>query len=136
MLSVFMGRTCNGSKWREELKSIEGIDWFDPVVADWNEEAKRNELVHRFRDDVLLHVVTPKMLGVLPIAEVIDDSNKHPERVLFVVKDTDEDAIFDKDVRKSLKSVKRMVMDNNATVLEWEELPTYFKNLRDECQEG
>ena len=36
---VFLGGTCNGSKWRNELIPSLNVDYFDPVVEDWNEEA-------------------------------------------------------------------------------------------------
>lgn len=31
-MKVFLGGTCNNSTWREELKPLLKIDYFDPVV--------------------------------------------------------------------------------------------------------
>ena len=128
MLRVFMGGTCNGSKWRELFKGIEGIEWFDPVVPDWNEEAQENELRHRAVDDILLYVITPKMTGVYSIAEVVDDSNKQPGRVVFSYTDIDEDSVFDNHSLKSLKAVANMIQKNGATYVPFDELESWFKS--------
>ena len=44
---VFLGGTANGSKWREILKPMLRIDYFDPVVPHWNDEARCRELKER-----------------------------------------------------------------------------------------
>jgi hypothetical protein len=49
-MKIFLGGTCNGSKWREELiTKLEeiGIDYFNPVVSVWNEEAQKREIEER-----------------------------------------------------------------------------------------
>ena len=43
---VFLGGTCNKSKWRDELIDLLKIDYFNPVVDDWNEEAQKEEKKH------------------------------------------------------------------------------------------
>jgi len=37
MKRVFLGGTCNNSKWRDVLIPRLKIDYFNPVVDDWNE---------------------------------------------------------------------------------------------------
>ena len=44
MKKVFLGGTVNGSKWRSRFKEELMIDYFDPVVDDWNEAAYEREL--------------------------------------------------------------------------------------------
>lgn len=61
------------------------IDYFNPVVDDWNEEAYEEELRQRELCDYCLYTITPKMLGYYSIAEVIDDSNKRPDKTIFCV---------------------------------------------------
>jgi len=80
---VFLGGTCNESTWREELIPKLKIDYFNPVVDNWTDEAYQNELRERIECCFVLYVITPKMHGVYSIAEVVDDSNKKPERTLF-----------------------------------------------------
>lgn len=129
MIKVFMGGTCNGSKWREDLKSIEGIDWFDPVAPDWNEEAKLNEMQHRQSDDYLLYVLTPRMVGFYSIAELVDDSNKAPKRVVFSFLKEDDDAEFNKHDLKSLHAIAQMVINNGGTYIPYSELNSWFSSL-------
>lgn len=38
-MKVFLGGTVNGSKWRDVMKEKLIIDYFDPVVDDWNDAA-------------------------------------------------------------------------------------------------
>jgi len=114
---VFLGGTCNESTWRDELISKLKMDYFNPVVEDWKPSDQEEEIKQRQLCDYVLYVITPKMKGVYSIAEVVDDSNKRPEKTVFCVLPTDEDAEFDKGQLKSLDMVKKMVEENGAVVL-------------------
>ena len=112
---VFLGGTCNGSKWREEIKPLLKIDYFDPVCdGEWNEEAYQRELHERETSDFVIYVITPKMTGVYSIAEVVDDSNKRPEKTLFCYITADEGEVFSKAQLKSLIAVAKMVENNGG----------------------
>lgn len=87
MKKVFLGGTCNGSTWRDELIEMLEIDYFNPVVDDWTEECYQEELRQREICDYCLYVITPKMTGVYSIAEAVDDSNKRPEKTVFCILD-------------------------------------------------
>ncbi len=118
-MKVFLGGTCNESKWRDVLKkSLDAvsIDYFDPVVDDWNEEAQQREIRERKNCEYVLYTITPKMSGVYSIAEAVDDSNKRPDKVIFVVvgKDGNE---FDEGQLKSLSQVGKMVEENGGKYL-------------------
>ena len=118
---VFLGGTCNGSTWRNRMMIYlfdEGIDYFNPVVDDWNDKAMRNELQERKTCDFCLYVITPKMEGVYSIAEVIDDSNKRPEKTVLVLLQEDDHEMFTRTQWKSLKSVARMVLGNGGRVFD------------------
>lgn len=83
---VFLGSTCNNSKWRDEIKPLLKIDFYDPVCCgEWNEEAYQRELYERKTADFVMYVITPKMAGFYSIAEVADDSNKRPEKPYSVI---------------------------------------------------
>lgn len=120
MNRVFLGGTCNNSKWRSLVKKALEIGYFDPVVEDWTEECKEEELKQREECDYCLYVITPRMKGVYSIAEAVDDSNKRPEKTLFCILRFDEEFCFDKQEYNSLKEVRNLVERNGAKV---------FKNL-------
>ena len=94
MIKVFLGGTCNESKWREMLISRLKIDYFNPVVDDWTPECMEEELKQRKLCDYVLYVITPLMTGVYSIAEVIDDSNKQPEKTIFCYLPVDKEKFF------------------------------------------
>ena len=113
MKKVFLGGTCNESTWRDELIPMLEIDYFNPVVADWTPECMAEEIRQRESCDYCLYVITPKMTGVYSIAEVVDDSNKRPEKTLFCIVPEDGGAFTDGQMR-SLKQVGTMVARNGG----------------------
>jgi len=110
--TVFLGGTCNGSKWREALIPLLNINYFNPVVPDWNEEAYQKELKAREESEVVLYYITPAMTGVYSIAEAVDDSNKRPTKTVFYF--DSEDGGFDKHQVKSLVATGKMIEKNGA----------------------
>jgi len=117
-IEVFLGGTANNSQWRDDLIEKLKIHYFNPIVNDWNEEVQKNEIKKRKTCDYILYVITPKMSGVYSIAEVVDDSNKRPEKTLFCILEKDEDNKFDKHQIKSLNMVKSMVKENGVKIFE------------------
>lgn len=115
-MKVFLGGTCGKSTWRDELIPKLKIDYFNPVVSNWTLECQEEELRQRIDCDYVLYVITPSMEGVYSIAEVVDDSNKRPEKTIFCVLPTDISGEFTKGQIKSLNAVKEMVKNNGAYV--------------------
>lgn len=113
-MKVFLGGTCNESTWRDQLIPLLKIDYFNPVVDDWDEKAYQQELYERKSCDFVLYVITPKMTGVYSIAEVVDDSNKQPDKTLFCFVNDDETHKFDTGQIKSLEAVNKMVNKNGG----------------------
>lgn len=117
MKRIFLGGTCNDSRWREDLiiphLNIE-VDYFNPVVPDWNEEAYQRELFERENCDFCLYIITPKMTGFYSIAEVIDDSNKRPRKTIFCFIQEDDGSEFEKHQLKSLEKIGKMVVSNGG----------------------
>lgn len=129
MKKVFLGGTCNESKWRDELISMLNINYFNPVVEDWTEECMEEEIRQRKICDYCLYTITPRMTGVYSIAEVVDDSNKRPTKTIFCLLDFDDtfpiphsNRYFDEGQLKSLDRVGKMVESNGGK---------YFNNLID-----
>lgn len=116
-MRVFLGGTCNGSQWRTEaieMLTENGIDYFNPVVDDWNKEAQEKERWEKQECDICMYVITPKMTGVYAIAEVVEDSYKRPEKTVFVLLQHDDDKLFTEEQWRSLKAVVGMVAENAA----------------------
>ena len=76
MNRIFLGGTCAETTWRDEL--IEGlkqydVEWFNPVVKDWTPECQAIEEDEKNNKcNVHLYVITPEMIGVYSIAEIIN----------------------------------------------------------------
>jgi len=115
---VFLGGTCNGSKWRDHIIPKLKIDYFNPVVEEWTEECKQKEIEMRNKADYLLYVITPAMKGVYSIAEAVDDSNKKPQKTIFCYIEIDkvdgETYVFDQQQLNSLTSVGTMIQNNGG----------------------
>ncbi|MFQ5750560.1 MAG: nucleoside 2-deoxyribosyltransferase domain-containing protein [bacterium] len=121
MVRVFLGGTCNESTWRNKMMAYLhdlGLEYFNPVVDDWDENAQANELKERAECDFCLYAITPKMTGAYSVAEVIDDSNKRPEKTILVLLHDDGDNKFTEGQWKSLKSVAKMVKRNGGQVFD------------------
>ena len=97
------------------------IDYFNPVVKDWTDACKAEEIRQRGLCDYLLYVITPAMSGVYSIAEVVDDSNKKPDKTVFCLLDSDDNvSSFSDSQMKSLEQVGELVKRNCGK---------YFKSL-------
>jgi len=121
---VFLGGTCNESIWRDLLIPMLKIDYFNPVVDDWTPECQAEEIRQREQCDFCLYTITPRMTGVYSIAEVVDDSNKRPEKTIFCILETDPTGgeQFTKEQIKSIEAVGKMVERNGGKL---------FRSLKD-----
>jgi len=128
---VFLGGTANNSDWREKLiKNLE-IDYFNPIVDDWNEAAQKEEIKQRKECDFCLYVITPKMKGVYSIAEVVQDSNERPEKTIFCYLKKDDKSEFDEHQVKSLDMTGKMIKENGAKWFKTlEEVTDYLNTMR------
>jgi hypothetical protein len=121
-MKVFLGGTYNNSLWRDTLIPMLAIDYFNPVVKDWTPECQTEELKQREECDYCLYVITPRMTGVYSIAEVVDDSNKRPEKTIFCWLSKDErpgeamNPLFDTAQLRSLGAVETMVIMNGGNL--------------------
>jgi hypothetical protein len=135
-LNVFLGGTCAGDfDYRDYIIPMlekHNISYFDPVVDDWNEAAMQNELWARETCDFCLYVITPYIKGVYSIAEVVDDSNKQPDKTIFCYLPDLGDEQFSDKMLKSLDAVSRMVKRNGATYCSTLKDVVYF--LRDKLK--
>lgn len=117
-MKIFLGGTCNNSNWRSQLIPNLKIDFFNPVVPVWTDEAYHRELQERETCDICLYVITPLAKGYYSIAEVVDDSNKRPEKTIMCLISEEGGKTFDRFQLKSLKKIGAMVQENGATYCE------------------
>jgi hypothetical protein len=92
-MKVFLGGTCGNSKWRDKfIPELEknGIDYFNPVVKDWNEEARKKEEEVKKECDYLLFVVTPLHKGFYSFLELGVVLYEHPNKLIFCISHTDK----------------------------------------------
>ena len=115
-MKLFLCGTCNGSRWRDEFIKLlnPDIEYFNPVVKDWDDDAKRREKLERIRCDYSVYCITPKMKGVYAIAEAIDDSHKKPHGTIFCLLEEYEGEKFDESMYKSLYEVLKMILNNGG----------------------
>jgi len=117
-MRVFLGGTVGESKWRDYVMPRLEVDYFNPVVPDWNDEAWAREIYERKTCDYVLYVLSPKMEGYYSIAEVADDSYKRPDRTILCNLFNDDGAVFESHRKAELQKVAKLVISNGGTVLE------------------
>lgn len=128
MKKVFLGGTCNRSLWRDDvIKKLE-INYYNPCGEEWTPEMMQEEIKQRKESDFCLYVITPKMEGFYSVAEVVDDSNKRPEKTIFCFINEDDGKIFSAAQIKSLQQVAKMIKENGATVFKTLDEVTDFLN--------
>lgn len=111
-MKVFLGGTCSGYRWRDDLIPMLKCDYYNPIVKNWSEADRLREVHERETADYVLYVITSGMKGVYSIAEIIDDSNKRPEKTIVCVL---YDGI-DKQMSHSLKAVVNLAKSNGVYV--------------------
>jgi hypothetical protein len=115
MVGVFMTirvglfGTCNDSTWRERLIPLLNCDYFNPVVKEWNDEAKENEFRERKTCDYVVYCITPKLKGFYSFAELVEDSIIRSRKTIFVYLENDDEFSFDKQQINSLKATEILV---------------------------
>ena len=120
-MKVFLGGTCAGWKWRDELQPLLKCDYYNPIVKNWNEEDRLREVHEREISDYVLYGITNGIKGVYSIAEVVDDSNKRPEKTIFLnLYKTYERSGESKQMAHSLKAVENMLKANGVVVFSGE----------------
>ena len=113
-MKVFLGGTCSGWKWRDKLQPLLKCDFYNPIVRNWSEEDRLKEVHERETSDYVLYGITNGIKGVYSIAEVVDDSNKRPEKTLFLNLYKEDERNFTKQMSHSLKAVENLLRENGV----------------------
>lgn len=146
-IKVFLGGTCEGcypeSEWNNEeldfskdwrkklvaMLNLDLVEYFNPVVNNWNDEAQQKEIEYRKNCDICLYAITNEIKGVYSIAEIIDDSNKRPDKTIFCNLYGNIDDI-NVQMIKSLDATAEMVIRNNGLVMrDLKNVAIYINNL-------
>ena len=109
-LSIFLGGTCSGSTWREELlKKLNGdtIDAFNPVVPDWTPECQKEEDYHKENDDINLFVITPEANSPYSLFEIGVEASVHPERTVVCFLDNQNGTHFSSQQAKAYAKIAK-----------------------------
>lgn len=116
-MKVFLGGTVPGYPWRKDLiKKLEeaGIEYFDPVVDDWDDAAYDEEERQKWTQcDVHLYIITPAQQGFYSLAEAVDSAWMTTQRndivtVYGFLKELDGEE-FDERKVKSLIAIGKMI---------------------------
>ena len=111
MVTVFLGGTCNGSKWRDKFIPMlsDRFDPFNPVVDDWNEEAQREEEYHKTHDEYIVFCITPKMTGFFSIVEMIHSMHVRPHTTFVCFLNEDDGSKFTIPQMKSIDATVKLL---------------------------
>lgn len=110
---IFLGGTCNEDPWRNQLISKLKVSYFNPVVANWNEQAKALEDMLKPKAAALVFVITPNQKGFYSIAELTNAANANEQKVIVQFLEN-EDEIFDEDHRKSNEATIDLIKNNEC----------------------
>jgi hypothetical protein len=117
---VFLGGTCSGSKWRDELIPMLGdVTYFNPMKEaheEWTLCDQEKEDRYKEECPYLLYVLTPKMQGFYTIAEVVDSSYKKRQATIFCVLLEYEGERFGEVQKRSFKAIEKLLENNKVTV--------------------
>ena len=129
-MKVFLGGTCSGWRWRDKLQPLFKCKYYNPIVKNWSEADRLREVHERETSDYVLYGITNGIKGVYSIAEVVDDSNKRPEKTLFLnLYEEDDDRGFTKQMSHSLKAVENLLRSNGVQIFNSIEAAADFLNF-------
>lgn len=111
MNKVFLGGTCAESTWRDILVKSLQVDFFNPVVDDWNEDCQAMEEAEKeVNCNVHLYVITKEMTGAFSVAEAIESSFTHGKNtILHVIPEG-----FSEQQVHSFKAICKMVIKHGG----------------------
>ncbi len=109
---VFLGGTI-GSSWRAKLVEKLEVEFFDPIVSDWQPEDRANEEEAKRRATVLLYTITPRQVGYFTIAEmthaVFEVSRDLSKRVCLLFLDEDDGVTYVEHQRDSVRAIQELL---------------------------
>ena len=123
---VFLGGTCNESTWRDELIPMLEMDYFNPVVSDWNLDAQEIEEVAKELCEYKLFTITKEIRGVYSIAEMVEEGIKNGSKTIVCILLEG----FDKARGRSLVAVARLLRKYDVKIFHELKLVADYLNFR------
>ncbi|MFT5819817.1 MAG: hypothetical protein ACI8ZM_001042 [Crocinitomix sp.] len=117
-MKVFLGGTCNDSLWRDELIPKLTIDYFNPVIDEWSEEAYHAEVEAKLDCNYFLYCLTPKYTGYFSFAEVVNESFHYSNQTVFCFLSEYEGQKFTAPEIESLQKLGDRVIQNGGLWLD------------------
>ncbi len=113
-LKVFLGGTCNGRDYRQDLIPMIKIPYFNPVVDNWTPQDQENERIEKEEKcGIHLYVITPEIKGVFSIAEAVQSTYTQNVVTVFCILNKE---MFEPQMLKSLEATEGLLKDNGALV--------------------
>jgi hypothetical protein len=113
---VFLGGVSNGDSWRNKLIPLLSIDFYNPEAEEDTDRGRMEKVKQRKKCDFHLYVITPEVKGLYWVAEVVDDSNKNPEKTILCILNNAEEAFTDGPLYRSMWAIADLVQSNGAAV--------------------
>jgi predicted CopG family antitoxin len=119
----FLGGTCGNSTWREDWIKLNNnqFNYFNPVVANWDEKAQKIEDKEKELCDVHVYTLTEEQKGAYSFFEIAYSLYKGKE-VIIVVLGVENSTLYKSTVEKIIKD-----LSNNESVSIYYSLEEFFK---------
>lgn len=113
---VFLGGTCNNSKWRDAIIPKLQVKAFNPVVENWSMETQQIEENAKKEAIASLFVITPKQTGLYAIAEMTAAAIKEPDRTVVAFLEEDEGDTWSEHQKASNQAIENLLKAEGAKV--------------------
>lgn len=117
-MKVYLGGVRGDASWRNRIKPMLTVDYFDPIGSDPEEDFNQHESC-----DIILHIITPgnckdfsvdEMREV--IEEVIQDSETFPEKTIVSIIKYDDGLSFSIEQYDYISESFHTMSKNGSTV--------------------
>jgi hypothetical protein len=117
MNEVFLGGTCAGPDYRNQLIPLLTVPYFNPVVADWKPEDAAREDRAKEEASANVFVITPAAIGMYSVAELTELAIQS-EKPLFVMFMEIGDLVWNEHQIKSNTQIKKLVSKYGGLIFE------------------
>jgi len=105
-MKVFLGGTCNNSTWRDDIIPLLKIDYFNPIVENWDILDIEIEEKEKEKCQIHLYVITKDIKGVYSIAEAVESAFNQNKITIFQIVSTD----MNKEMLHSVNAVSYLIL--------------------------
>lgn len=133
MAKVFLGGTCNGLNWRNDIMPKLQLDYFNPVVEDRTEDCIKIENDEKNNKcNVHLYTITPDHKGYYTFVEILDAHMKGKQVVVCVLTSGKDGQRFTESQRRSINACAKIYQEYGIRM--FKDLNTTAKYINDRYQ--